>query len=138
MPAGLPTGALARKIAPPQAGALFMRTKLLLTTIALCLVACNTATPVVIENRSGSALTHVAISGAGFDQTVDDLPADARIVVAVRPTGESGLAIAFDARGRHVAWPERGYFEAGGRYVVMVDVSPTLDAKVDARLRNVP
>jgi hypothetical protein len=66
----------------------------------------------------------VVIKGTGFEQAVGDLAPESSRTVAVKPTGETGLSIAFDKDGQRVTHGPAGYFEASGLYKVTATIRP--------------
>jgi len=70
------------------------------------------------------------LSGSGFVEDIGTVRPNAASRVIVRPRGESGLQIRFNASGRTVSFGPDGYFEGGGGYVVIATVSPTLAVSV--------
>ena len=87
-----------------------------------------------IRNESTTRLTNVRISGRGFDVTVPELASGEQRVVTINPRGESGVAVAFDANGRHVKTPGEGYVEDDSMYVVDIVVKPNLSVAVNTDL----
>ena len=102
----------------------------------VALAGCSRAPVVTITNRSTNALANVVVSGSGFSNRIDTIAAGAESRLTVRPRGESGLRVAFDAGGQHIDVGERGYFEAGGGYRVAVTVQPDLKVSVSSGLRS--
>jgi len=101
-----------------------MKRILSLNLLALVLTACARDPQVTVINASGVPLNGVVIKGTGFEQTVGDLaPASSR-TVSVKPTGETGLSIAFDKDGQRVTHGPSGYFEASGMYQVTATIRP--------------
>jgi len=102
----------------------------------VALVGCSRAPVVTITNRSTNALANVVVSGSGFTNRIDSIAAGAESRLTVRPRGESGVRIEFDARGQRVDSGEQGYFESGGGYRVAVTVEPDLKVSVSSDLRS--
>jgi hypothetical protein len=103
----------------------------IIITAIVALVGCSRTSPVVtIANRSTNALANVVLSGSGFTNRIDSIAAGAQSSLTVRPRGESGVRIAFDAGGQHIDSGEQGYFEAGGGYRVAITVAPDLKVSV--------
>jgi len=101
-----------------------MKRILSLNLLALVLTACARDPQVTVINASGVPLNGVVIKGTGFEQAVGDLaPASSR-TVSVKPTGETGLSIAFDKDGQRVTHGPSGYFEASGMYQVTATIRP--------------
>src|SRR5438105_4465473 len=79
------------------------RLKGLVPTMAVvALVGCSRAPVVTITNRSTNVLANVIVSGSGFSNRIESIGAGAESRLTVRPRGESGLRIAFDACGQRV------------------------------------
>ena len=112
-----------------------VRSRLLLAFAPVLLGGCSDTTPVSVENRAGVEIQSVVVSANGFERRLGDLAPGTTSTVQVRPTGESGLRIAFRANGKQISLPPSGYFEGGGWYVVTVVVTPDLKASVDSDLR---
>ena len=104
----------------------------------VALAGCSRTSPVVIiTNRSTNALANVVISGSGFTNRIDSIAAGAQSrLFTVRPRGQSGVRIAFDAGGQHIDSGEQGYFEAGDGYRVAITVAPDLKVSVSSDLRS--
>ncbi len=100
------------------------------------LAGCSRAPVVTITNRSTNVLANVVVSGSGFSNRIDSIAAGGERRLTVRPRGESGLRIAFDAGGQHIDSGEQDYFEAGGGYRVAVTVEPDLKVSVSSDLRS--
>ena len=114
-----------------------MRHLLLLVAAIGCLASCsNPPTPLRVTNRSAVPLEEVIVSGSGFRQSLGTIAPGATRTAGIRPKGESGLAISFNAGGRHSDFPPGGYFEGGGHYAVTAVVGADLDVTVDATLRT--
>jgi hypothetical protein len=91
---------------------------------------CSRGTPVTVINRSHVPLENVVLSGSGFSESIGSVGPNAQLRVLVRPDGESGLAIRFNAGGQSVSYGPEGYFEGGGGYTVIAIVSPSLAVSV--------
>ena len=83
-----------------------------------------------IRNDSDITIRNVTLTGRGFERHVPRLAAGETWDVTVDPQGESGVAVAFDANGRHIAVPEQGYFEDDSAYSVEISISRTLAVNV--------
>ena len=79
-------------------------------------------------------LSNVVLFGSGFSNHIERIPAGAKHRLRVRPNGESGLRIVFDAGGRHIDGGQQGYFEPGGGYRVDATVDTNLTVSVMANL----
>jgi hypothetical protein len=109
---------------------------LIILAAIVALAGCSRAPVVTITNRSTNALANVVVTGSGFSNRIDSIAAGAEQRLPVRPRGESGVRIVFDADGRHIDTGEQGYFEAGGGYRVAVTVAPDLKVSVSSDLRS--
>lgn len=74
-------------------------------TIALAMVVallqgCASGDPVKVVNHSATELTNVVVSGSGFSQSFGTIPPGGAETLRVRPRGETGLRIVFEANGR--------------------------------------
>jgi len=107
-------------------------------TLALILAAagCSQAPVITLTNQSSQTVSNVVVSGAGFSEQIDSIPAGAQHELAIHPTGESGLRVAFDAGTQHVDSGEQGYSESGGGYRVSAIISTNLDVSVSSDLRT--
>ena len=109
---------------------------LLILAAIVTLAGCSRAPVLTITNRSTNALANVVVSGSGFSNRIDSIAAGAESRLTVRPRGESGIRIAFDAGGQHIDSGEQGYFEASGGYRVAVTVAPDLKVSVSSDLES--
>ena len=103
---------------------------LVLFAVGSVLAGCSRGTPITVINQSDVALEHVVLAGSGFSEQIGSVQPNAELRVIVRPDGESGLQIRFNARGKAVSFGPDGYFEAGGGYFVTVTVSSSLGVSV--------
>jgi hypothetical protein len=108
-------------------------------TLALFIVVsaslgCSRATLITVVNEADVPLEDVLLSGSGFSTNVGSVAPHAQERVLVSPRGESDLRVDFKARGRPISLGPDGYFEAGGRYVVTVTISPSLTVSVTSAL----
>ena len=71
-------------------------------------------TQIVVRNLSASELRNVVISGSGFRLFCPTVPIGRSVILTARLTADTGIAVAFDAAGRHVAAPEQDYASGGG------------------------
>ncbi|MFZ2491894.1 MAG: hypothetical protein WA208_10455 [Thermoanaerobaculia bacterium] len=90
----------------------------------LFLVACAPGgATMVVENRTGSAVSDIRISAREVEYRIPELkPGEVRAFSA-KPRGESGVAISYVVDGRSVKVPEQGYFEGDPYYVVVIGIS---------------
>jgi len=113
-----------------------MHIKNLLIVLTLVAAAGCSRDPVItITNKSSLTLSNAVVSGSGFSESVGSIAARGEHSLTVRPHGESGVRIAFDAGTNHVDSGEQGYFEAGGGYRVAILVSTNLNVSVSSDLR---
>jgi hypothetical protein len=113
-----------------------MRFTKFVTMAALMLAAACSRSPVVtIKNQSSVTISNVAVSGSGFSNHIDAIPAGSTHRLTVNPNGESGLRLAFDAGTRHIDSGTQGYFEASGGYRVTAIVETNLSVNISAALR---
>lgn len=104
--------------------------------VMLAWAGCSRETGLTVENRSSGVLTNVVVSGSGFFERIESLPAGLKQRVTVRSRGETGVRVAFDAGNRHVDAEEQGYFEGGGVYRVAVIIEPDLTVTVSSELEK--
>jgi len=99
----------------------------------LTLVGCSGSSVVTITNRSSVVLSNVVVSGSGFTNRLESIAAGAEQQIAVRPRGESGLRVSFDAAGQRIDSGEQGYFEARG-YRVSAVIATNLSVSISSGL----
>ena len=109
-------------------------TMLVLFVIGSTLAGCSRGTPITVINQSNVALENVVLSGSGFSEDIGTVRPHAELRALVRPRGESGLQIRFNAGGKEVSFGPEGYFEGGGGYIVIAVVSPSLAVSVKSEL----
>lgn len=97
-------------------------------------VGCSRGTPITVINQSDALLEDVVLSGSGFTVNVGRVQPNAQVRMLVRPQGESGLRMHFNARGKTFSFGPEGYFEGAGGYLVTVTVSPSLAVSVKSEL----
>jgi hypothetical protein len=105
-----------------------------LFAVGSVLAGCSRGTPITVINQSDMPLENVVLSGSGFVKDMGTVRPNAELRVRVRPRGESGLRIRFNAGGRAVSFGPDGYFEGSGGYVVIATVSPTLAVSIKSEL----
>jgi hypothetical protein len=81
-------------------------------------------------------LHSVTLSGPGFRRQLGEIAPASTVETSVEPVGESSISISFRALGKNVRVPPDGYFEGGGRYVVVVVVHPDLSVGVSSHTRS--
>jgi len=110
--------------------------QLIMLMAIVTLTGCSRAPVVTITNRSTNALANVVVSGSGFSNRVTTIAAGGESSLTVRPTGESGLRIAFDAGNQHIDVDDLAYIERRGGYRVTVTVQPDLKVVASERVRG--
>ena len=119
---------------PRTSRSLEQRVIVIFLVVTAVLAGCSRPSVVTIVNRSSVTLSNVVISGTGFSEHVGNLGVGAKHRLAVHPTGESGLGVAFDAAGKHFDAGRRDYFEDGGyRITAIVQTNFTVSVSVNAR-----
>jgi len=117
-------------------GIILMRIPKLIMVAALAAVTgCSRAPVLTIKNQSSLTLSNVVVSGSGFSTRIAKIPAGTEHRLTVRPSGDSGVRLVFDAGTQHIDSGNQGYFEARGGYRVFaiigtnlsVSISPTHD-----------
>jgi len=108
---------------------------ILLTTI-FALAGCSRSPVVTITNRSTNLLANVVVSGSGFSNRIDSIAAGAECRFTVRPPGESGLRVVFDAGGQRIDVDDLAYIEASGGYRVTVTVQPDMKVSASSNIRG--
>ena len=105
----------------------FMRISSALTLAALVTIAgCSRAPVITITNQSTNALTNFIVSGSGFSERIGLITAGAERTLTIRPRGESGLRIAFDAGSQHIDVDDLAYVEPRSGYRVSITIQPDL------------
>ena len=115
-----------------------MRVLNLIIIVAAILAAagCSRAPVLTIKNQSPLTLSNVVVSGSGFSERIGSIPAGGEHQLRVRPQGESGVRLVFDAGTQHVDSGSQGYFEAGGGYRITATVGTNLSVSVSEELRK--
>lgn len=109
---------------------------LILVATLVTASGCSRAPVITIANQSSLTLSNLVVAGTGFAERVGDLPPDGTREVRVRPSGESGVRLTFDAGTKRVDSGSQGYFEAGGGYRVAVTVGTNLSVLVVEKSRR--
>lgn len=110
------------------------------TVLFSCLVAsmlslgCSPGNRLVVVNESDSPLHDVLVSGSGFSEQIGTIAAHGEARLVVRPRGESGLHIQFNAKGTSISFGPDGYFEGSGGYLITATVSRDLAVSVKSAL----
>ena len=107
--------------------------RFIIFAVAVALTGCSGSSVVTIANRSSVTISNVVLSGSGFTNRFESLAPGAEQHFTVRPRGESGLRVAFDAAGQKVDSGEQGYFEADS-YRVSAVVGTNLSVSVSSGL----
>jgi hypothetical protein len=107
---------------------------LVLLAVGAMFVGCSRGTPITVINQSDAGLEDVVLSGSGFTVNVGRVQPNAQARMLVRPQGESGLRMHFNARGKAFSFGPDGYFEGAGGYLVTVTVSSSLAVSVKSEL----
>lgn len=97
---------------------------------------CSRAPLITLRNESSLTLSNVVVSGSGFSEDVGTIAVGGTHRLRVRPRGESGVRMVFDAGTQHVDSGAEGYFEPGGGYRVAVTVRTNLTVSVSEELRG--
>lgn len=97
--------------------------------------SCSRHPRVTVMNASADPLTNLVLSGSGFSEPLGSLAPGEQKTVEVRPSGDTGLAVTFEAKGTTHAPPADGYFEASGLYRVRATVQPDFSVKVESEIR---
>jgi hypothetical protein len=108
---------------------------LLTIVVAALLSGCISGVPVSIENKSGSDLTDVVVSGKGFSESVGTIRAGGSELVHIRPRVETGVKVAFAADGQRYSGTLEGTIENDDVYKVKVSVGPDFSVAVTTDVR---
>jgi uncharacterized lipoprotein YajG len=112
-----------------------MRKLTALIAIAITLlVGCSSNPEVRVRNQSAMPIRNIRLSGKGFSVQVPDLAPGEAWMTNVKPSGESGVHLSFNAGARRFDVAEQGYFEAQGGYKVEVLIEPNMTVRVNSRL----
>jgi hypothetical protein len=105
----------------------------------LSIVGCShgtVGTVVTVTNQSPGAISNISISGIGFSNHLGVLlPGESRDVT-VRPTAESGVALAFDTAGRRVDSGAREHVEPSVDFQLMFIVKRDLSISTGSGVRH--
>ena len=114
-----------------------MRLSRIVLLVALAAAAgCSRAPVITVQNQSSQTLSNVVVSGSGFTNRIESIAAGGKHRLTVRPSGDSGLRLVFDAGTQHVDSGSQGYFEAGGGYRVTATVDTNLGIAIVSDLRR--
>jgi hypothetical protein len=101
--------------------------------VILMAAGCSRQSTITVLNASSAELRNVVVSGTGFRESIPKLAPGQIVTLASHPRGDTGIAVEFDAQGRHVSAPPQDY-AGGGGYRVEVKVSPELSVSVRSTL----
>lgn len=104
--------------------------RLLLLSTLLLAPGCSRRPAMTVKNQSPHTISNVVVSGSGFTENLGSIPAGGERRVRVRPTGDSGMRLVFDAESQHVDSGSQGYFEASGGYRMTATVGTNLSVTV--------
>lgn len=85
-----------------------------------------------MRNQSLQTVSNLVVSGIGFTERLDRLPCGAEHSFRVRPSGESGVSLGFDAGNQHVQSSANGYFEASGGSRIQATIGTNLTVSVES------
>lgn len=108
----------------------------IILALVVALAACSRSPVITITNRSPVVLTNIVVSGSGFSERIESIAAGAERRVSVRPRGESGLRVVFDAGSQHIDVDDLAYLESGDGYSVTVTVQSDLKVSASSNLRG--
>ena len=111
-----------------------MRASILLIAVSLLVAGagCSRAPTLILRNQSSLTLSNVVVSGTGFSERIATLPAGAEHRLRLKPTGESGVRLTFDAGTQRVDSGSQGYVEPRGGYRVMLTVGTNLNVSIES------
>ncbi len=111
-----------------------IRARLLLIAVSVLVAApgCSRAPVLTVRNDSSQTLSNVVVSGTGFSERISMLPSGVEHRLRVKPQGESGVRLTFDAGGQQVDSGIQGYIEPAGGYRVRVTVGTNLNVSIEA------
>jgi hypothetical protein len=100
-------------------------------SVCLGLAGCSRSPVITVRNQSTQTVSNLVVSGTGFAERLGPLAAGAEHTFRIRPTGDSGVRVAFDAGAKHVDSSEQGYLEASGGYRLSATIETNLAVKID-------
>jgi hypothetical protein len=106
--------------------------RLAVPLLAAVLCGCHPEPRITVKNHSPHTLSNLVVSGAGFSERLPVLEPGAEHRWSVRPSGDSGLTLRFDADRRTVDSGKQGYFEPASHYRVEATVQSDLTVSVKA------
>ena len=99
-------------------------------------VGCAKSPLVTVTNQSSVTISNVVVSGTGFSEALSSLAPGKSLDLYVKPKGETGLRLVFDAGEKHMDSGNQGYFEGNGAYRVKAVVSTNLTVMVSTDLKH--
>ena len=108
----------------------------LVVSALLSPAGCSRAPVLTIQNQSSVTLSNVLVSGSGFSERIVRIPAGGEHRLSIRPRGESGVRLEFDAGTQHLDSGAQGYLEAGGGHRLTATVGTNLSVVVSEELRK--
>ncbi|MFM7213350.1 MAG: hypothetical protein ACKO3H_00555 [Verrucomicrobiota bacterium] len=94
------------------------------------LVGCSGSPEVELRNDASQTVSNLVVSGTGFTERIGTVRAGEGRRFVVRPTGESGVRIDFEAGGRRVDSGSQGYIEPRGGSRIRAVIGTNLDVRI--------
>lgn len=114
-----------------SSGMSVIKNPVLLISLTTVLVGgCSRSPVIIVRNQSALTLSNVVVAGSGFSEQVGTLSPGVEHQMRVRPQGDSGVRLTFEAGSQHVDSGAQGYFEAGGGYRVTATIGTNLGVSV--------
>ena len=111
------------------------RWRLVVCGVVLVVAGCSREPVVELRNQSAQPVSNLVVSGTGFVERIGSVATGERRRVVVRPTGESGLRVEFEAGGRRVDSGSQGYFEPRDGSRLDAVIGTNLDVRIsDSRV----
>jgi len=85
---------------------------------------------VELRNDAPQTVSNLVVSGTGFTERIGTVRAGEGRRFVVRPTGESGVRIEFEAGGRRVDSGSQGYIEPRGGSRIRAVIGTNLDVRI--------
>lgn len=118
-------------MAGQSSGMSAIKNPVLLISLATVLIGgCSRSPVIIVRNQSGLMLSNVVVAGVGFSEKVGILVPGGEHRLHVRPQGETGVRVSFEAGLQRVDSGPQGYFEAGGGYRVTATIGTNLGVSV--------
>lgn len=102
----------------------------IIAVVAAAAAGCSRSPVIIVRNQSGLMLSNVVVAGVGFSEQVGILAPGGEHRMRVRPQGETGVRVSFEAGSQRVDSGPQGYFEAGGGYRVKATIGTNLGVSV--------